>query len=51
MKSNGEDLGKVDVKRGILQGDSLQPLLFVLNMVPDPSQMKMTKQVFLTDFF
>ena len=31
---NGEDLGEVDVKREIFQGDSLSPLLFVLSMVP-----------------
>ena len=34
MTANGEDLGEVDVKRGIFQGDSLLPLLFVLSMVP-----------------
>ena len=34
LTSNGEDLRKVDVKRGIFQGDSLSPLLFVLTMVP-----------------
>ena len=28
---NGEDLGEVDMKRGIFQGDSLLPLLFVLS--------------------
>ena len=34
LTSNGEDLGEVDMKRAIFQGDSLSPLLFVLNMVP-----------------
>ena len=33
LTSNGEDLGEVHVKRGIFQGDSLSPLLFVLSMV------------------
>ena len=33
MTSNGENLGEVDVKRGIVQGASLSPLLFVLSMV------------------
>ena len=28
--SYGEDLGEIDVKRGIIQGDSLASLLFVL---------------------
>ena len=28
---NGEDLGEVDMKRGIFQGDSFLPLLFVLS--------------------
>ena len=31
--ANGEDLGEINVKRGIFQGDSLSPLLFVLSMV------------------
>ena len=34
LTSNGEDLGEVYVKRGIFQGDSLSPILFVLSMVP-----------------
>ena len=33
LTSNGEDLGDVDVKRGIFKGDSLSPLFFVLRMV------------------
>ena len=36
LTSNGEDLGEVDVKRGIFPVDSLPPLLFVLSMVPLP---------------
>ena len=34
LTCDGEDLGEVDMKRGILQGDSLSPLFFVLSMVP-----------------
>ena len=36
LTSDGEDLGKLDVKREreIFQGDSFSPLLFVLSMVP-----------------
>ena len=34
LTSNGEDLGETDVKGEIFQGDSLSPLMFVLNMVP-----------------
>ena len=34
LTSNGEDIGEVDMKRGIFQGDILSPLLFVLSMVP-----------------
>ena len=32
--SNGQSLGNVDIKRGIFQGDSLSPLLFVITMIP-----------------
>ena len=34
LTANGEDLGEVNVKKGIFQGESLSPLLFVLSMVP-----------------
>ena len=34
LTANDEDLGEVNVKRGIFQQDSLSPLLFVLSMVP-----------------
>ena len=34
LTSSGQVLGEVDIKRGIFQGDSLSPLLFVLCMIP-----------------
>ena len=34
LTANGEDLGEVNVKRGIFLGDSLLLLMFVLSMVP-----------------
>ena len=34
LRANDEVLGEVDIKRGIFQGDSLSPLLFVIIMIP-----------------
>ena len=34
LTASGEDLGDVEVNRGIFQGGSLSPLLFVLSMFP-----------------
>ena len=34
LSSCGQQLGVVNINRGIFQGDSLSPLLFVLYMVP-----------------
>ena len=31
---NNQSLGRVDIKRGIFQGDSLSPLLFALCLIP-----------------
>ena len=33
MYANGEDLREINVKKGVFQGDSLSPLLFVLSMM------------------
>ena len=34
LTSNNQELGEVEINRGIFQGDSLSPLLFVLIMIP-----------------
>ena len=34
LTANDECLGKVNIRRGIFQGDSLSPLLFVLALFP-----------------
>mgnify|MGYP001794065188 FL=1 len=34
LESERQELGRVHIKRGIFQGDSLSPLMFVLSMIP-----------------
>ena len=34
LNTSGEKLGEGDIRRGIFQGDSLSPVLFVLCIVP-----------------
>ena len=34
LRTGNSELGEVDIKRGIFQGDFLSPLLFVLALVP-----------------
>ena len=34
LTANGEVLGEVEIRRGIFQGDSLSPLLFIMVMIP-----------------
>ena len=34
LRSGNSELGEVEIKRGIFQGDSLSPLVFVLALIP-----------------
>ena len=44
LESNGASLGSVDIKRGIFQGDSLSPLLFVVCLIPMSVLLRDAKQ-------
>ena len=43
LNASGKISGEVDIRRGIFQGDSLSPLLFVLYMVPISWLLRRTK--------
>ena len=45
LTSCGQQLGVFNIKRGIFQGDSLSPLLFVLCMVPLSLVLRRSKAV------
>ena len=44
LESNGETLGDVKIRRGIFQGDSLSPLLFVICLLPMSVLLREAKQ-------
>ena len=44
LESNGESLGQVNITRGIFQGDSLSPLLFVICLIPMSALLRDAKQ-------
>ena len=43
LTASNQRLGNVKIRRGILQGDSLSPLLFVLVMIPLTLVLRQTK--------
>ena len=43
LMSNGQSLGDVNIRRGIFQGDSLSPLLFVVCLIPLSVILRKTK--------
>ena len=48
LESNGDNLGRVSIKRGIFQGDSLSPLLFILALAPLSLLLKDLRQGYIT---
>ena len=43
LSSGNSELGEIEIKRGIFQGDSLSPLVFVLELIPLNLILKKTK--------
>ena len=46
LEYEGKQLGEVRIKRGIFQGDSLSPLMFVMAMIPMTFVLKKTKPTY-----
>ena len=46
LTCNNENLGEVEIKRGIFQRDSLSPLLFVIALIPLTHILKATKHCY-----
>ena len=44
--SGNSELGKVEIKQGIFQGDSLSPLVFVLALIPLSLILRKTKAAY-----
>ena len=44
--AGNSELGEVDIKRGIFQGDSLSPLVFVLALIPLSLILRKTKAAY-----
>ena len=49
LTANGADLGTVQIKRGIFQGDSLSPLLFLTSLIPVAIILRSLKQGYSLD--
>ena len=47
--SGNSELGEVEIKRGVFQGDSLSPLVFVLPLIPLSLILRKTKAAY--EFF